>query len=158
MRKKNYYGDPIKPEPVSAALPLLLGGGIEVLAYPVTMLLAEKIVTILDRGTANTRWRDFLDILSISQELAVDDNDLMLSIETVSTYRSVELKQISIVLDGIERISQAKWSSWRKRQRLEGLSPDDFADLVDKIDAFASPAINGLVKGKVWDPVNQAWG
>jgi hypothetical protein len=29
------------------------------------MVFAEKIVTALERGTANTRWRDFVDIYSL---------------------------------------------------------------------------------------------
>ena len=30
--------------------------------YPVEAVLAEKIVTAGQRGTVNTRWRDFADI------------------------------------------------------------------------------------------------
>lgn len=34
--------------------------------YPRVMVLAEKIVTAIQRGTANTRWRDFVDIVALS--------------------------------------------------------------------------------------------
>lgn len=59
------FGDPIWPEPSNAALPLLLGGTLQVRGYPDHMVLAEKIVTAVDRGSANTRWRDFVDIAAI---------------------------------------------------------------------------------------------
>ena len=53
-------GDPIWPEPLQISLPRLIGGTISVRGYPLEMVLAEKIVTALQRGTANTRWRDFV--------------------------------------------------------------------------------------------------
>lgn len=55
-------GDPIWPEPRRAQIPRLLNGTLIVRGYPLEMVLAEKIVTALSRGTANTRWRDFLDL------------------------------------------------------------------------------------------------
>jgi hypothetical protein len=55
-------GDPIWPEPQQISLPRLIDGAISVRGYPLEMVLAEKIVTALERGTVNTRWRDFVDI------------------------------------------------------------------------------------------------
>ncbi|MFC3492900.1 nucleotidyl transferase AbiEii/AbiGii toxin family protein [Glycomyces rhizosphaerae] len=55
-------GDPIWPGPQTVPLPRLLGGNIELVGYPLTMVLAEKLVTAIQRGTANTRWRDFTDV------------------------------------------------------------------------------------------------
>lgn len=53
------FGDPIWPAPQDIVLPTILGGEVRLLGYPLPMVLAEKIVTAIDRGTANTRWRDF---------------------------------------------------------------------------------------------------
>ena len=47
-------------------LPKLLGGEIRLLGYPMTMVLAEKAVTALQRSTANTRWRDFGDVYQLT--------------------------------------------------------------------------------------------
>lgn len=56
-------GDPIWPEPATVAVPRLRGGEpIRLSGYPVHMVHAEKIVTAVKRGIANTRWRDFGDI------------------------------------------------------------------------------------------------
>ncbi|MSV86033.1 MAG: nucleotidyl transferase AbiEii/AbiGii toxin family protein, partial [Actinobacteria bacterium] len=49
-------GDPITPKPEVIALPRILGGTIQILGYPVEMVIAEKLVTAIERGTANTRW------------------------------------------------------------------------------------------------------
>lgn len=53
------FGDPIWPAPAQTHLPLLLGGTVRLPAYPDHMVLAEKIVTAMDRGEQNTRWRDY---------------------------------------------------------------------------------------------------
>jgi hypothetical protein len=56
-------GEPLWPPPDEVDLPRVLGGPpIRVRGYRVELILAEKIVTALHRGTANTRWRDFVDI------------------------------------------------------------------------------------------------
>lgn len=55
-------GDPIRPGPTDLRLPRLLGGEIVLRGYPLEMVLAEKVVTALERTTVNTRWRDFADI------------------------------------------------------------------------------------------------
>jgi hypothetical protein len=58
-------GDPIWPEPQSVTLPRLLDGELRVRGYPLEMVLAEKIVTAIARGTTSTRWRDFVDIYAL---------------------------------------------------------------------------------------------
>lgn len=60
------FGGPIWPAPAEAELPLLLGGTLRLRGYPDHMVLAEKIVTAIDRGDQNTRWRDFVDIAAIT--------------------------------------------------------------------------------------------
>jgi hypothetical protein len=48
-------GDPVWPVPGLVEVPRLLGGVITVTGYPLSMVLAEKIVTALQRGSVNTR-------------------------------------------------------------------------------------------------------
>ena len=66
------FGDPIWPAPTEAVLPLLLGGTLRLLGYPDHMVLAEKIVTAIERGEQNTRWRDFTDIAAIARSRSVN--------------------------------------------------------------------------------------
>jgi hypothetical protein len=63
-------GDPIWPGPDQVHLPRLLGGEITLRGYPLPMVLAEKTVTAVERGTANTRWRDFADIYLLTGKWA----------------------------------------------------------------------------------------
>lgn len=56
-------GDRITPSEIEYALPLMFDDRkIRVLAYNLETILAEKIETILSRGIANTRPRDFYDV------------------------------------------------------------------------------------------------
>ena len=55
-------GDPVWPAPEMIELPCLLEGSVQQRGYPAEAVLAEKIVTAGQRGTVNTRWRDFADI------------------------------------------------------------------------------------------------
>ena len=50
-------GDPIVPAPSMVSIPRILGGDpIQVWGYPISMILAEKIVTAIQRGAANCEY------------------------------------------------------------------------------------------------------
>ena len=151
------FGDPIFPKPITTALPLLLGGHAEVLAYPLCMLLAEKIVTAIDRGIANTRWRDFSDIETIAKTQEVDGSELVAAIETVCIYRSTVPIPLSRVLEEMPQEAQPKWAIWRKKQRLENISPESFHELLLTITRFSDPAIEKRIRGLVWSPNDGVW-
>ena len=56
------------PGPQIICMPTLLGAApVSLLGYPLEMVLAQKTVTALERGTVNTRWRDFADMWTPSR-------------------------------------------------------------------------------------------
>ena len=56
-------GDKITPAPIEYDYPKLFDdGSIRLFAYPLEMVLAEKLETVISRGVTNTRPRDFYDI------------------------------------------------------------------------------------------------
>jgi len=83
-------GDPIWPAPREIDLPRLLGGTITLAGYPLQMVYAEKIITALQRGTINTRWRDFADLYLLTARHTVDGADLHRALTEVAAYRHVE--------------------------------------------------------------------
>lgn len=73
------FGDPIWPAPRLVDVPRVVPLGLPpltLLGYPLTMVLAEKIVTAIDRGIVNTRWRDFADVYTLSRLHPVDAAEL----------------------------------------------------------------------------------
>lgn len=149
--------DPITPAPQEVHLPRLLGGEVVVRGYPLVMVLAEKIVTAIARGTVNTRWRDFGDVYLLGRHHPVDGADLIRSVEQVATYRGVELLPLARVLDGYGPIGQAQWMAWRRRQQLEDRLPEQFEEVISATVELADPAIAGDVRGQAWDPGSGGW-
>lgn len=151
------FGDPIWPAPTEAVLPLLLGGELKLNGYPDHMVLADKIVTALDRGDQNTRWRDFVDIIAIVRRRRILYRDQRSAIETVAAYRQVQLEPLRPLLVTMPALAQRKWSVWRRKQRLEATTPEQFGDLLDACFAFTDAVLEGSAEGRVWNPVTQLW-
>lgn len=150
-------GDPISPPPRDVLLPRLLGGQIRVKGYPLEMVHAEKIVTALARGTANTRWRDFMDVVGLAARHPIDGDALVESVREVAHHRGVRLSTLSTVLDGYDDIGQQKWLAWRRRQQLEDRVPATFAAVVATFISFAEPVLSGDALGRTWDPDSRSW-
>lgn len=130
-------GDPIWPEPKVINLPRLLGTEpIRIIGYPVAMILAEKIVTAMQRGTANTRWRDFVDIRALLTTSPPDPDELRTAITRVAEHRATTVRPLAGVLDGYALLAQSRWSAWRRNQRLETTTPADFADLLQPVITY----------------------
>lgn len=150
-------GDPIWPEPQRIAVPRLLDGVLTVRGYPLEMVLAEKIVTAIARGTANTRWRDFLDIYTLVRHHRVASKTLHQSLLRVAQYRDIALSSLSAVLTGYVDIAQQRWLAWLKKQRLDSTVPKEFSVVLHIVISFADPLIIGNVTTGVWNPVSQRW-
>ena len=127
-------GDPVIPAPIRTAVPVLLGDEtIEVLAYPKVMVVAEKLVTALQRGRASTRGRDFADLfMLVPGDLA--DDEIIEALRAVAKYRGVSLQPLGQVLDGMAKEAQARWATWRQRQGAQDRVPEDFATVLDALD------------------------
>lgn len=94
-------GDPISPAPTTVAVPRLWGGEpIELPVYPRHMVHAEKVVTAIQHGTANTRWRDFGDIWTLARQHPITADDVAHAIEQVVRHRDATIRPLAGVLDG----------------------------------------------------------
>jgi hypothetical protein len=150
-------GDPVSPPAGPIALPRLLGGAITITGYPIAMVHAEKIVTAIQRGTVNTRWRDFADIYLLSSRQPVAGVDLQQALSAVATGREVTLVPLDNRLRGYPSLAQRRWATWIRKYRLNGTVPDDFSQALKQICAFADPAIRGTVARHSWHPHEQTW-
>ena len=127
-------GDPVIPAPIRAAIPALLGDEtIEVLAYPKVMVVAEKLVTALQRGRASTRWRDFADLFMLVPGDLVESETIE-ALRAVAKYRGVPLRPLGSVLDGMAEEAQGRWATWHRRQGAQDRVPEDFATVLEALD------------------------
>ena len=112
-------GDPIWPAPAEISLPRLLGQQpIQIRGYPMEMVLAEKIVTALQRGQASTRWRDFGDIYQLTGSYAFRASEVRQALQVVAGHRHVELSGLDDALEGYPEIGQTRWAPWRAKLQL----------------------------------------
>jgi hypothetical protein len=151
-------GDPIWPEPQEVRLPRLLGGELAIRGYPLELVLAEKIVTALMRATANTRWRDFVDVYVLVRRHIVVAKTLRSSMQQVANYRGVTLAPLKPVLAGYPDIAQRRWIAWLRKQRLDAVVPVEFSSVLETVVSFADAVIGGegTAPGS-WDPIQGTW-
>ena len=147
-------GDPIWPEPQQISLPRLIDGAISVRGYPLEMVLAEKIVTALERGTANTRWRDFVDIYVLTRHYQIDAQTLQSSMQRVARFRNVALTPLRTALAGYAEIAQSRWVAWLRKQRLNNAIP---TDVLQSTVSFADWMIERGEAPSTCDPAEGKW-
>lgn len=152
-------GGPIWPGPVEVSLPRLLEADpIHLRGYPMEMVLAEKIVTALQRGQASTRWRDFGDIYQITGRRTFRAGDIRRALQAVADFRRAALPTLDELLDGYAAIGQPRWAPWRAKLQLTGLLPAEFANALDALRAFANPILSGSVADTAtWAPDSRMW-
>lgn len=152
-------GDPIWPAPSEISMPRLLEQEpIKLRAYPLEMVLAEKIVTALQRGAASTRWRDFGDVYQLTGRHTFQAEELRQALQAVASYRHVELSGLADALDGYAEIGQPRWAAWRRKLRLTDSLPANFGDALGALQAFAEPVLSGSTGDSAsWDPARRGW-
>jgi len=150
-------GDAIWPAPEMVLVPRLLGGELRVRGYSIEMVIAEKVVTAIQRGTASTRWRDFCDVYLLSRSRTLSETTLRGAILRVSEGRQASIALLAEVLAGYEEIAQRKWSAWVRKQGLSDRLPDDFREVLDWIKSFVDPILDTHDLGRNWDGSLGAW-
>ena len=82
------------PPPRQVTIDRILGDPIRLLGYAPETTIAEKGVTILERGITSTRWRDYVDIVQLARK-GVDPDELLRSARAVARHRGVTLEPVT---------------------------------------------------------------
>ena len=150
-------GDPVYPAPQNVTVPGLLSQDITLRGYPMAAVVAEKAITAMQRGVANTRWRDWADILTLSARHTFDSVELAQALQSVATHRSAEIVALSTLLPSYPEIAQARWAAWRRRPDVIDGLPESFADVLHMASQFIDPVIGDLPPRSTWDPLATTW-
>lgn len=111
---------------------------IELVGYAPESAIAEKGVTILERGITSTRWRDYVDIVTLAQA-GLNQADLQAAVIEVAGYRNVRLQPIGPILDGYGKVGQAKWAAWRRKEGLEAICEEPLDDQIVRVAVVLDP-------------------
>ncbi len=154
------FGDPIWPAPQRIDVPRVLGmdqsAPISILGYPLVMVVAEKVVTMIQRGSANTRWRDFADVIAIAARHTMSETDLLSALTTVATHRRAVLEPLLPALESMPPTAQPKWAIWRLNQARRDSIPESFSDGLNQIAAFIDPVVRSSLD-RNWNTAAAKW-
>lgn len=134
-------GDPIVPAPRRVRIDRVLGDPIVLLGYAPETTIAEKGVTILERGITSTRWRDYVDIVQLARQ-AIDTDELLRSARAAAGYRGVDLEPIAPHVVGYGQIAQAKWAAWRRKERLQEVCEPDLDEQMALVASYLDPVFS----------------
>ncbi|MGI8517261.1 MAG: nucleotidyl transferase AbiEii/AbiGii toxin family protein [Acidimicrobiia bacterium] len=132
--------------------PSLLDEPFDLIGYPLETVLAEKIVTMIDRGDATTRDRDFADVYILTGRHEIDAGQLASAIRATGAHRSSDLRPLRSVLVDLAQVRLADWMRFLARAGLDESAPASFAETIRAISDFADPILTGEVASGVWDP------
>lgn len=134
-------GDVITPSEVSYSFRLLFEERtISILAYNLETVLAEKLETLLARGTANTRMRDYYDIyvLTNTQEHNIDNATLKEAFVNTSAKRGSIglLSDVDLILKEVAE-STVLIDRWKNYQRKFDYAADVlWADVMESVSCL----------------------
>lgn len=140
------FGDPVTPAPQAMELPALRPGqpSIPILGYPVETVLAEKLVTAIDLGPANTRVRDFVDIYTLIRNEGIDDDQLRSAVAATAAFRGVRLAPLGESLGDLATTRAAAYSAYRRNLGPDGSHlPATLTDIIDEVLTFMDEHLEG---------------
>ncbi len=115
-------GDVITPHPVDYKFKSVFSSDdIEIKAYPIETMLAEKVQTIYTRGFLNSRSKDYYDlhILHKLKKTDIDKDILKKALERTFKYRETELdydKIITLLEKLVEdKVFLKRWKAYQKK-------------------------------------------
>ncbi|MDQ6911015.1 MAG: nucleotidyl transferase AbiEii/AbiGii toxin family protein [Actinomycetota bacterium] len=150
-------GDPVTPGPVEVEYPGLLSGSFRLLGYPLATVLAEKVVTMIERGAAITRERDFADVVLLSHRHPVDADVLLSALRATSAYRESRLHPLAGLFGELGRDRQSSWTAYVARSGLAESLPRDYGEAIAEVIAFVDPVLTGAALSASWEPTKRIW-
>ncbi len=150
-------GDPVTPHPVDVQYPALLDRPFHLLGYPLPTVLAEKVVTMIERAVATTRERDFADVVVLSRRYQIAASELLAAMNATAEHREAVLRPLAALLGSLGTQRQQAWSTFIASAGLEGLVPSSYSDAINVVAMFIDPLLDGSVRSGQWDPHSGSW-
>ena len=154
-------GDPVVPSPQSIRYPSLREAqpGFTVVAYPIVMVLAEKLCTALELGEGNSRVRDYADVWTLTGQHDVGAGELAAAILATAVHRRVMIRPLSSAIGDIARVRGPGYVAYRRRLGVDAKQlPQDFTEVVGGVITFADPVLTPtMASGSRWHASTRCW-
>jgi predicted nucleotidyltransferase component of viral defense system len=148
-------GDPVGPQEIEYPT-LLADEPISLLGYPVEAVIAEKVETMISRGDANTRERDYADVLALSKVHPVEARRLRQALEQTAAHRGTQLMPLATALDTLPTARQRDWRAFLDRADMPDI-PESFEQAVEEVKAFVDPVLRNEPDLVRWNPSTRGW-
>lgn len=149
------FGDPVGPQKIEYPT-LLADEPIDLLGYPVEAVIAEKVETMISRGDANTRERDYADVLVLSKVHPVEARRLQQALEQTASHRGTRLMPLAQALDTLPTARQQDWRAFLDRAGMPDM-PESFEETVEEVKAFVDPVLRNEPDLVRWNPSTRGW-
>lgn len=145
------YGDAVTPGPEVAICPVLLDDlpAPHLRVYPRASVMAEKLEAIASLGMANSRMKDYFDLLALAREGQVDQSEAAAAIAATFRRRGTAIPDGTPVgLSGEfaqDAVKRAQWRAFLGKNRLDAPA---FETVVEELrNWFALPLAQARQKG-----------
>ena len=158
------FGDAVTPDAPTVAYPALLPdwGSPTLRVYPVYTVISEKYHAMVMLGLANSRMKDFYDLLTITDRTELDGATLARAIAATFARRRTALPdQPPVALRkefGSNAAKQFQWQAFLRKNRLEARS---LAEVIDRLYMLLWPATQAATANSgataKWSPQHRNW-
>jgi predicted nucleotidyltransferase component of viral defense system len=156
------FGDKVIPAPLKVNFPVLLDNPVpNIRVYSRESAIAEKFEAMVKLGIANSRMKDFYDILFMASSQTFKSKSLHKAIYATFKHRDTSLeKRKTIFAEEFKKHieKQKLWTLFLQRNKLSSSLSIDFADVVNQIGTFLEPVCTEeitRVPEKFWK--NELW-
>ena len=158
------YCDAVTPAPEDITYPTVLDfAAPKIRAYPIYSVVAEKFQAMVWLGIANSRMKDFYDILVIMQKFPLEGQVLSTAIEATFARRQTPLPtEAPLALAKVFANDAAKQTQWKAFLRKNALPVDDlaFPEIITALHDFLMPPTLASAKGLAFNanwPAGGSW-
>lgn len=154
------FGDPVTPAPRTVELPALRPDSppIRVLGYPIETVLAEKLVTAIGLGRANTRVRDFVDIYLLTATQTLQCGPLRDALLATAQFRGTTLIPLAQATEGLGELRDSTYVAYRKGLGEVGaILPERYSETIAAVAVFVDPVLDGIDAEAAWNRSKRDW-
>ncbi len=135
-------GDAITPLAKKADFPSLLAmSSPRIKVYPKATVIAEKLETIVKRGLANSRMKDYYDLWMLSREEYMDMSEIANAVVRTFARRKTEIPRVcpyGLTQEFAHNADkQSQWNAFVRKSRLTGLTPDFYTAVATISDLYS---------------------
>lgn len=134
------FGDAVNPAAEEVEYPTLLPGSPvpRLRVYPRETVFAEKLEAIAKLGLANSRMKDYYDLLALARENAMDETSLAQAIAATFALRDTPLPaSLPVGLTDAFAHDSMKQTQWQAFLRKNRLAAPDLGEVIAELAVFS---------------------